>query len=233
LSQSGVVQAIAKLGIETYRVWCEEGYKTVSAYDGIYSDWFATPRSIKTTSIKPSGTVSLLAGATPGMHYPEARTYIRRVRLSRYSEMIQPLLDAGYTIEPAYGSETTTLVVEIPVRITEDIRTAKEVSMWEQLALAAFLQRHWSDNQVSATITFDPETEGPQIAHALDLYQYQLKGISFLPRTTIGAYRQMPYEAISAEEYEARIATLGQLRLVEQHEDSKAELFCNNDSCVV
>jgi hypothetical protein len=41
--------------------------------------------------------------------------------------------------------------------------------MWEQLAFAAFLQRHWADNQVSCTVTFDPETEGPQLKHALDL----------------------------------------------------------------
>jgi ribonucleoside-triphosphate reductase (thioredoxin) len=233
LSQSGIVQAIEKLGIETYREWCEEGYQTVQRYDEIYSDWFAIPRSIKTTSVKPSGTVSLLAGATPGMHYPEARTYVRRMRLSRYSELIQPLIDAGYPVEPAYGSEETTLVVEIPVKIADEIRTAKEVSMWEQLALAAFLQRFWSDNQVSATITFDPETEGPEIANALNFYQYQLKGISFLPRTELGAYRQMPYEAITETEYETRASELKPLILREQHEDSQAELYCNNDSCML
>ena len=37
----------------------------------IYSDWLAVPKSIKTTSVKPSGTVSLLEGATPGLHYPQ------------------------------------------------------------------------------------------------------------------------------------------------------------------
>lgn len=41
--------------------------------------------------------------------------------------------------------------------------------MWEQLAFAAFLQRHWADNQVSCTVTFDPEKEGHQLKHALDL----------------------------------------------------------------
>ncbi len=46
--------------------------------------------------------------------------------------------------------------------------------MWEQLAFAAFLQRHWADNQVSCTVTFDPEKEGPQLQHALDLVRQAL-----------------------------------------------------------
>ena len=37
-----------------------------------------------------------------------------------------------------------------------------------------------------------------------DYFQYQLKGISFLPRTEQGAYEQMPYEAITEEQYLSR-----------------------------
>lgn len=233
LSQSGIVQAIAKLGIEEYRGWCEDGYDAVQEYDQIYSEWFAIPRSIKTTSIKPSGSVSLLAGATPGMHFPEAKTYIRRIRLSKFSDLIEPLKKAGYQLEDAYGSEETTLVVSIPVMIDEPVRIASDVSMWEQLALAAFLQRHWADNQVSATITFDPITEGPDIAKALDFYQYQLKGISFLPRIPLGAYRQMPYEAIDISQYALRVSQLKELEFGRSHEEAEVERFCNNDTCVI
>jgi ribonucleoside-triphosphate reductase (thioredoxin) len=73
--------------------------------------------------------------------------------------------------------------------------------MWEQLGIAAFLQRHWADNQVSATVSFDPDTETAQLSHALDIYQYQLKGVTMLPRTKLGAYPQMPYEAITEVQY--------------------------------
>ena len=83
----------------------------------------------------------------------------------------------------------------------EGVRTLDKVSMWEQLSLAALAQRYWADNQVSCTVTFDPETEGSQIANALDVFQYQLKGISFLPRLEAGAYKQMPYESIDEETY--------------------------------
>lgn len=65
-----------------------------------FSEEFAIPRSIKTTSIKPSGTVSLLAGSTPGMHYPISRFCLRRVRMSAASDLLEPLRAAGYHIEP-------------------------------------------------------------------------------------------------------------------------------------
>jgi ribonucleoside-triphosphate reductase (thioredoxin) len=50
-------------------------------------------------------------------------------------------------------------------------------------------------------VTFDPETEGKQLKQALDIYQYQLKGISFLPKLADGAYEQMPYEEVTEMEY--------------------------------
>jgi len=137
-SVSGVAQFITKHGMEELRKWLEKGYKTIQSWDCIYSDWFAIPKSIKTTSVKPSGTVSLLVGATPGMHYPESRFYIRRMRLSNQSELIEPLRKAGYKLEPAFGSEDSTMVVEVPVDAGEGIRTAAELSIWEQFSLAAF-----------------------------------------------------------------------------------------------
>jgi ribonucleotide reductase alpha subunit len=233
LSQSGIQQAIAKFGIEQYRLWCEAGYATVRYYDDVYSDWLTIPKSIKVTSVKPSGSVSLLAGATPGMHWPEATTYIRRMRLSKFSDLIEPLKAANYPLEPAFGSEDSTLVVEIPVKINEPLRTTSQVSMWEQLSMAAFLQKYWADNQVSATITFDPQTEGSQIAHALDYFQYQLKGVSFLPKFEAGAYPQMPYEGIDEVEYRRRVAELGTLNFGATHESAEQEKYCDGASCVI
>ncbi|MBP9037712.1 MAG: fused protease/ribonucleoside-triphosphate reductase [Candidatus Cloacimonas sp.] len=231
LSMSGLAQFITDRGLDELKTWCEEGYKTIKYYDEVYSDWLAIPKSIKVTTVKPSGTVSLLAGATPGIHYPESQYYIRRVRLSKHSDLIKPLQKAGYKIEPAIGQEDSTLVVEFPVTVGDKIRTVKELSMWEQLALGAFMQKYWSDNQVSQTVTFDPETEGKDIANALNIYQYQLKGVSFLPRIKEGVYQQMPYEAITKEEYEKMLAKLKPLDLSNSIEDGIGEQYCNNDVC--
>jgi ribonucleoside-triphosphate reductase len=233
-SVSGVAQFITKHGMEELRTWLESGYDTIQDWDKQYSDWFAVPKSIKTTSVKPSGTVSLLVGATPGMHYPESRFYIRRMRLSKYSELIEPLKKANYTLEPAFGSEDTTMVVEVPVDVGEGIRTASDLSIWEQFSLAAFLQRHWADNQVSCTATFNPETEADQLPHVLNYFQYKLKGISLLPRHKLGAYKQMPYEAIDEKTYNKEVKKLGRLSFVGvEGEEAEIDKFCNNDVCEI
>lgn len=231
-SMSGIAQAISKMGLEEFRKWCEEGYQTIQQWDEIYSDWLAIHKSIKTTSIKPSGSVSLLNGSTPGMHFPESKTYIRRVRLSKYSELIKPLKKAGYVIEDA-KQEPDTVIVEIPVKIEDNVRTVAEVSMWEQLNLAAFLQTHWADNQVSCTVSFDPKTEGNQIANALNYFQYRLKGISFLPKTELGAYEQMPYEEITDKAYVKMMENIKPLKINIKNEEVEVERFCDNSSCQI
>jgi adenosylcobalamin-dependent ribonucleoside-triphosphate reductase len=233
-SVSGIAQFITKHGLEELKIWLEKGYDIIQEWDCMYSDWFAVPKSIKTTSVKPSGTVSLLVGATPGMHYPESRFYIRRIRLSKHSELLEPLKKANYHIEPAFGSEDTTMVVEIPVDVGEGIRTAAELSIWEQFSLAAFLQRHWADNQVSCTATFDPDTEANELPHVLNYFQYKLKGISLLPRKNGGAYKQMPYEAIDEKKYLFEIERLGKLSFIGiEGEQAEVDKFCNNDICEI
>jgi len=233
-SVSGVAQFITHRGLDELKEWLNDGYDVIQEWDDVYSDWFAIPKSIKTTSVKPSGTVSLLAGSTPGLHYPESRFYIRRIRLSINSELVEPLKKAGYKIEPAFGSEDSTLVVEIPVDVGEGIRTAGDLSIWEQFSLAAFLQRHWADNQVSCTVTFNPETESEEIPNVLNYFQYHLKGISLLPRHDYGAYKQMPYEAIDEKEYNKQMGKLGKLSFgVIKSEEANIEKFCDGDFCDV
>lgn len=84
-----------------------EGYVAIEGYDKEYSEWFDVPKSIKRTSVKPSGSVSLLAGATPGMHWPLSEYYLRRVRISKQSrELLKPFEDAGYVIEDANEDPT-------------------------------------------------------------------------------------------------------------------------------
>ena len=233
-SMSGIAQFIANRGVGDLQTWMDTGYHHIQKLDEKFSDWMAIPRSIKTTSIKPSGTVSLLAGSTPGIHFPESRYYIRRMRLGITSSLVPSLEKAGYKIEPAFGSEDTTVVVDIPVDLGEGVRTLDEVSMWEQLSLAALAQRYWADNQVSCTVTFNPETEGHQIANALDIFQYQLKGVSFLPRLEAGAYQQMPYEAIEEETYKDLVGKLSKLNFGRvKGEEIVIERFCDNDVCEI
>ena len=232
-SMSGIAQFISTRGLDALKTWTETGYDKIQQYDKTYSDFLAIPRSIKTTSIKPSGTVSLLAGATPGMHYPESRFYIRRVRLDAKSDCIDALIESGYHVEKAEKAPET-MVVSIPVDVGENIRTVSELSAWEQLSLAAFLQKYWADNQVSCTVTFDPKTEGHQLEHMLSYFQYQLKGMSFLPRSSHGAYAQMPYEEITEKEYHQMTASLTPLDFSKMKATGFIEVadrFCDSDVC--
>jgi adenosylcobalamin-dependent ribonucleoside-triphosphate reductase len=151
-SMSGLAQFLAKNNIDTLREWCESGYKSLQMWDKEISDRFGIPRSIKTTCIKPSGTVSLLAGASPGMHFPESRFYIRRVRIVKSSHVVESLKQAGYKLEDTLEDNGRSVVVEFPVDVGDGVRTLDEVSMWEQLSFASFLQRYWADNQVCIII---------------------------------------------------------------------------------
>lgn len=99
-SQSGVQQAISRFGLRRYLdEYCDRGYEEIRRYDRIYSRWLGVPRSIKTTTVKPSGTVSLLAGAFPGVHFTHSEYYMRTVRCSAKSPLVQILIDANYHIE--------------------------------------------------------------------------------------------------------------------------------------
>ena len=230
-SVSGIAQFVDKNGLDKLKTWLRNGYDTIQYYDNIYSDWFAVPKSVKTTSVKPSGSVSLLAGVTPGLHYPESNYYIRRIRISKDSNLIPYIKKAGYEIEPDVNAKESTLIVEIPVSVN-DVRTIYETSMWEQLLLAEFMQKHWADNQVSCTVTFN-ESEKDNIAHALNYFQYKLKGISFLPKSDETYYPQIPYEKITEKEYKKQIKKITKLDFNTISEDATPELYCDGDSCMI
>lgn len=102
-SMSGIEQAKKKFGTRRfYQEFCDKGYEVIKGYDKTYSDWLGIAKSIKVTTVKPSGTVSLLAGATPGVHAAHSKYYYRTMRLAHNSPLIKQLLNSGYYIE--YGA---------------------------------------------------------------------------------------------------------------------------------
>jgi len=201
-SQTGIAAAIQKLGVNKYIQWCDKGYTYLRSMDKKYSDWLCIPRSKKITSVKPSGTVSLLPGVPPGIHFPWSEYYIRRIRVSKDSPYIKLMQKAGYPVEEDIFGEQ--MVISFPVRESNFRRSKFDISVWEQFKLAALLQRYWSDNQVSITITFRPE-EYEDLGHALSYFETELKSLSFLPLTD-HKYKQAPYETITKSEYEKLVS---------------------------
>lgn len=231
LSQSGIVQAFAKFGRRhVLSDFCDAGYNEIRRWDDIYSEWLCVQRSVKVTSVKPSGTVSLVAGATPGIHYPEASTYWRRVRVSKDSVLVKILRDAGFHIEPASSDPDRTVVVKFAIS-DESVSSVEDISIWEQVQNAADYQKYWADNQVSCTVKFQPN-EATEIAKVLECYEDSLKGISFLPYFGHG-FDQAPYEPCSPEEVCDYNSKLRDSDYSEYIVEAVGSRYCDNDKCVV
>ncbi|MFX0037243.1 MAG: ATP cone domain-containing protein [Candidatus Hermodarchaeota archaeon] len=230
ISQTGIIEAFVKHGRRKMLEWCSRAYNYLKELDEQYSGWLCIPRSIKITTVKPSGTVSLLPGVPPGIHYPHSEYYIRRIRLSKNSDLIEHVRNAGYKIEDDLYSPNT-VVVEFPIHEKYFDRSKNDVSIWEQAENAAAYQKYWSDNQVSITITFK-DKEANQIKHVLECYEDKLKSVSFLPIKEHG-YKQAPYEEITKERYEEIISNLKPFNLDETKDRAIGEKFCDSDRCEV
>lgn len=230
-SMSGIVQAINKFGLDTFRTFCDQGYQKVKEYDRQYSEWLCIPRSVRMTTVKPSGTVSLLCGATPGVHQEHSEYYIRRVRLSKNSPLLDILIKAGYHTEPC-KYQPGSIVVSFPMKVENFKKAKADVTLWEQVALCAFMQQHWSDNSVSNTITFNKQ-EAKDIPILLSFYEDKLKSVSMLPLMD-HSYEQAPYESITQEQYDLMmkpIVDIDDVLVKDTHEET--EKFCDGDKCTI
>jgi len=230
LSQSGVVQAFNKFGRREVYKWCNAAYKYIKQLDDMYSNWLCIPKSVRMTSIKPSGTVSLLNGSTPGIHFPESEYYIRRIRFGSDSQLLDTLANAGYNIEVDKYSPNT-MCVEFPVHEPYFKKSKKDISIWEQLEIAAQYQYYWADNSVSITVTFKPD-EAEDIKSALEMYESRLKAVSFLRYEETG-YEQAPYEPITKEQFDEMTAKITPVQRFDTNEGGAGTKFCSNDSCEV
>jgi adenosylcobalamin-dependent ribonucleoside-triphosphate reductase len=235
-SLTGIAAFADQYGLPTTREWMDEGYTTIRKYDHQYSEWLCVRESVRVTTVKPSGSVSLLSGATPGVHWgPGGEFYLRAIRFGNTDPMLHLFKAAGYKIEADLVSANTS-VVYFPVASGHK-RAEKQVSLFEKIGLAATAQKYWSDNGVSVTLSFDKETEKQFVAPALNMYEGQLKAVSFLPMGN-KTYPQQPYSEISREEYNAYVGTIGKIDWSAIYDgkdnlDAESEKYCSTDACEI
>jgi len=183
---------------EEQKGWLDSCYIYLREYDKEYSRIAGFPASIKLTTVKPSGTLSLLAGVTSGAHPAYAQHYIRRIRMSADSELVRVCRDSGYDIEYVRNFDGTedhsTVVVSFPCEFPQGTMLAENMSAVDQLEVIKRLQTEWSDNAVSVTIYYRKE-ELDDIRKWLDLNYVNVKSVSFLLHNEHG-FDQAPLEAI-------------------------------------
>ena len=189
---------------EEQRSWLSDCYEQLRIYDDEYSRLAGFPSSIKLTTVKPSGTLSLLAGVTSGAHPAYAQYYIRRIRMASDSALVGTARRNGYPVEYVRNFDGTedksTSVVSFPCSFPEGTALAEDMSAVDQLEIIKRLQAEWSDNAVSVTIYYRKEELEP-IKEWLRLNYKNVKSVSFLLHNDHG-FDQAPLEAITKEEFD-------------------------------
>jgi hypothetical protein len=198
LGVTGVCQSLDKLD------WLDDCYVSLRKFDKEWSAKRGWSESIKLTTIKPSGTLSLLGGATPGVHPAFSQYYMRTVRMSSSDSLVQTCKDMGYHVEFLINFDGTenrdTVVVYFPCKTPEGSILTKDMDVIKQLDMVKKLQTVWSDNAVSVTAYYKPEELESLKTWLKDNYENNIKSVSFLLFKDHG-FKQAPYQEIDEATY--------------------------------
>lgn len=185
---------------------------------------------------KPSGTLSLLAGVTPGVHPGYSKHHIRRVRI-RTDDMLTKLAkDHGYPVEFVKGfdgkEQYDTSIISFPCAFPEGTVFAKDLTAVDQLEYVKQLQTDWSDNAVSCTVYYRKE-ELPLIRKWLEEnYETSIKSVSFLLHSDHG-FAQAPLEEITEDEYNHLVQAVQPFTKFDTEHEVLTELECSGGSCPI
>lgn len=208
-----------------------EWYGTCRHAADEYADELGVNRPLAVTTTKPSGTISLLNGSSPGIHAPFAQYYVRRTRIAKNDPMAFAMMQAGVPFEEdEYDKTGHTWVFSFPSVAPHSRVTQQNQTLREQFERQATIQTWWADNAVSATINFDPETERQELANCLEEFVPKLKSTSCLPKNH--GYVQPPYEAIDEATYDRLVATIDQDHQLVNDGDIEIE-ECASGSCPI
>ena len=230
---TGICQSLDDKKLE----WLDDSYKALKAYDKEWSKKRGWPESIKLTTVKPSGTLSLLGGATPGVHPAYSQYYIRRVRMSSQDALVETCKDMGYHVEFVKNFDGSlnrdTVIVEFPCESGKNARLAKDMKAIDQLELVKKIQKEWSDNAVSCTVYYKKE-ELEEIKDWLRKnYKNNIKSVSFLLHSEHG-FAQAPYEEITEEVYKKLRSALKKVTAVSVGNGQTIEgLECDGGACPI
>lgn len=199
----------------------------------------------RTTTVKPAGTSSLVLGSASGIHAWHNDFYIRRVRVGKNEAIYKYLaVNVPSTVVDDFFRPETSAIIEVPQAAPEGaiLRTESPAALLERVKTfnegwVAMGHRN-GDNRhnVSCTISVK-EDEWNEVGEWMWDNRNSFNGISVLPYDG-GTYVQAPFEDISKQEYEERLASLHDIDLsqVSEEEDNtdlQGELACAGGACAV
>lgn len=224
---------------EPYKLeWLDECYRALRLYDEEYSAKHGFPTSVKLTTVKPSGTLSLLAGVTPGAHpSPAGPYYIRRIRIATNSPLLEVCRANGYNVEFQRNFDGTvdknTMVVEFPCKVPVGTPIGDSFTSIEQLELIKKMQTVWSDNSVSVTVYYKKEGLEEIKQWLRENYKDNTKTVSFLLYHGHG-FDQAPYETISKEQYDEyvlKVKPITSVSVIEENSVLSGIMECEGGAC--
>lgn len=202
-------------------------------------------KAARTTTVKPSGTTSLVLGTSSGIHAWHNDYYIRRVRVGK-NESIYTYLSIYHPeiLEDDYFRPHDTAIISIPQKAPEGsiVRTESAIDLLERVKK---VQKTWikpghrsgnNTHNVSATISIkDDEWEevGKWMWYNREVYN----GLSCLPFDG-GSYKQAPFEDITEEQYNEMLEHIHDIDLsmiveMDDTTDLKGELACSGGNCEI
>ncbi|MCQ6531111.1 ribonucleoside-triphosphate reductase, adenosylcobalamin-dependent [Bacillus mycoides] len=174
-----------------------------------YAKELSVSSPLLVTTIKPEGTVSLLAGGVSnGLHYSHSSYYIRRIRIDASDPLAKTAMALGWEVNAEIGTpgptkesqfkNAHTLVIDFPVASSSEY-TKETISAQEQLTNYFLFQKYYTDHNSSTTITVkNSEWEG--LSEMIYKQWVDFTAVSFISHNG-GSYSLMPYESITEEQY--------------------------------
>lgn len=204
-----------------------------------YADKMGIPRSTCITCVKPEGTTSELLGTSSGIHPRFSDYYIRRVRMSANDPLAKMLIDEKVPHFQETGqllSNVSTWVFEFPLKSPEGSITADQLTAVQQLEKWKLFRVNYVEHSVSCTV-YVSNNEWIDVLDWVKKNWNYVDGIAFLPKND-HVYQLAPFEAITKEEYEKRVAEFpevdpSKLILYEQQDNTnfKKTYACIGDKC--
>ena len=202
-------------------------------------------KSARTTTVKPSGTSSLVLGTSSGIHAWHNDYYLRRIRVGK-NESIYSYLAVNHPelIEDEFFRPHDTAVIGIPQKAPEGAIIRHE-SVFQMLERVKKVSQEWikpghrngqNSHNVSATVSIKEDEwdlVGEWMWNNRDFYN----GLSVLPYNG-GTYTQAPFEDCTKEEFERLVKTLSDVDLtkvieLQDNTDLRGEAACAGGACEI